>query len=200
MTEKQPSVRSDAEAANCTIPTFDEVYADPYVQDSIEFLINDNSIKFPCLAPFAEDIRQEMLLFLAKRLQAYDPKRAGIRTFCRCMLEYAILTQRRRYFNYMNKDELFKALPIHEISDGELYDSITNTENLIDTPFDLAERNEAVWEAVNRLLPRDKATAKAIMDGLTRREIIRRRICSCSRDLLHVAFPRIRAILKQNFS
>lgn len=92
------TVRKEAESAvkSIRIPTFDEVYEMPHVQESIRSLIDLNVHQFPVLAPYADDIRQELLIALNKALPNYDG-RAGIKTFCRTCLENSIASIRRRY-------------------------------------------------------------------------------------------------------
>lgn len=92
------TVRKEAESAikSIRIPTFDEVYTMPHVQESIRSLIDLNIHQFPVLASYADDIRQELLIALNKALPNYDG-RAGIKTFCRTCLENSIASIRRRY-------------------------------------------------------------------------------------------------------
>ncbi len=73
------SVRNEAEstATTCRIPTFDEVYEMPYVQESIRALIDFNAKRFPVLASYKDDIQQEMLLALNDALPKYHG-RAGL--------------------------------------------------------------------------------------------------------------------------
>ena len=198
MKDKKTSVRTNAEAANCTIPTFDEVYADPYVQDCLRFLIQDNSIRYPGLASYSDDIRQEMLLYLLKHLHAYNPQKAGIKTFCRHVLESGLRMARRRYLADAY-DGIAQATPLHEMPDGEPYRSIDLAINSPTLPLDVSEERNAILAAIKKLSPGDQIVANAIMDGLSTREIIRRRLCSCSQILLYRVFPRIRAALEQNF-
>lgn len=97
------SVRSKAEnaATTCRIPTFEEVYEMPYVQESIRSIIDQNVRQFPLLASYKDDIRQELLIALNEGLPKYDG-RAGIKTFCRTCLENAMKTIRRDYFREKN--------------------------------------------------------------------------------------------------
>ncbi len=98
------SVRSDAEAAVNTnrVPTFEEVYAMPYVQDSIRALIDQNVRKYPILASHEDDLRQEMLISLWKGLPRYDSKKSSLHTFVRMLLRTAIRFARKKYFSDSN--------------------------------------------------------------------------------------------------
>ena len=82
------SVRNKAESAvkSPRIPTFEEVYAMPYVQESIDYILNTNLRKYPMLASYADDIRQDILIALNAALPKYDG-RAGLNTFCRICIE-----------------------------------------------------------------------------------------------------------------
>ena len=64
------TVRKEAESAikSIRIPTFDEVYTMPHVQESIRSLIDLNIHQFPVLASYADDIRQELLIAVNKAL------------------------------------------------------------------------------------------------------------------------------------
>ena len=68
------SVRNDAETATAEtrIPTFEEVYEMPYVQESIRTLIAVTVHKFPILSSYQDDIRQEILLHLYNDLPRYN--------------------------------------------------------------------------------------------------------------------------------
>lgn len=98
------SVRSDAEATVNTnrVPTFEEVYAMPYVQESIRALIDQNVRKYPILASHEDDLRQEVLISLWKELPRFDPQRSSLKTFIRVLLKTALRYARRQYFSETN--------------------------------------------------------------------------------------------------
>ena len=98
---KTMSVRNTAVAA--TIPTFEEVYAMDYVQESIRTLIMENSRKYPMMASYEDDIKQEMLIYLAQSLAKFDPTRASIQTYSRMALLIGLRRARRYYFTETQK-------------------------------------------------------------------------------------------------
>ncbi len=97
------SVRNEAESALTTnrIPTFEEVYAMPYVQKSIRAILEQNVRQYPLLATYQDDLRQEMLIKLFEALPQYDG-RAGIEAFCRICLENGFKNARRQFFQTRN--------------------------------------------------------------------------------------------------
>ena len=98
------SVRSDAEAAVNTnrVPTFEEVYAMPYVQDSIRALIDQNVRLYPILASHEDDLRQEMLISLWKALPRFNPEKSSIKRFIRMPLISALRDARDKFFTDSN--------------------------------------------------------------------------------------------------
>lgn len=98
------SVRSDAEAAVNTnrVPTFEEVYAMPYVQDSIRALIDQNVRQYPILASHEDDLRQEMLISLWKALPRFNPEKSSIKRFIRMPLISALRDARDKFFTDSN--------------------------------------------------------------------------------------------------
>lgn len=44
------------------IPTFDEVYAMPYVRESLECILDQNIRQYQILYSFKDDLRQEILI------------------------------------------------------------------------------------------------------------------------------------------
>ena len=60
-------------------PTFEEVIAIPYVRESLRSLVVGNSRLFPFMASYEDDISQEMSIFLAQRLETYDPRKSDIK-------------------------------------------------------------------------------------------------------------------------
>jgi len=105
------SVRNEAEtattaAATCRIPTFEEVYEMPYVQESIRSLIALAVHKTPILYSFQDDLRQEILLHLYEDLPRYNG-RSDIKTFARLSIETGLKMAKRKLFSQKNSIVLF---------------------------------------------------------------------------------------------
>ena len=114
------SVRNEAESANATtsIPTFEEVYAMPYVQKSIESVITLAIHRYPILASYSDDIRQDILIHLNKDITKFNG-RSSIKTFARISIETGLKMAMRRYLtsdNYM----LFSSEDIDKVSDRDI--------------------------------------------------------------------------------
>ena len=197
------SVRNTAVAA--TIPTFEEVYAMDYVQESIRTLVMENSRKYPMMASYEDDIKQEMLIYLAQSLETFDPTRASIQTYSRMALLIGLRRARRYYFTETQK-VLSQAVQIEKLVDAEkdsLDMSVSSeirqaTESYSDTPFDVAERKEAFYAALDKLSPEDRKIANAIMNGIPLREFSKRNICN-NFYLYEHAIPTIKRVLVDNF-
>ena len=197
------SVRNTAVAA--TIPTFEEVYAMEYVQESIRTLVMENSRKYPMMASYEDDIKQEMLIYLAQSLATFNPARASIQTYCRMALLLGLRRARRYYFSETQK-VLSQAVQIEKLVEAEkdsLDMSVSSevrqaTETYSDMPFDAAEKKEAFYAALNALSPEDRKIADAIMAGIPLRDFSKRKICSL-RHLYNHAIPNMRTVFKTHF-
>ena len=204
MTQKNTmSVRNSAVAA--TIPTFEEVYAMEYVQESLRSLAMANSRKYPMMASYEDDIKQEMLIFLAQALPKFNPQKSQIKTFCRKMLVCGLSHARRYYFSD-TQIHLSQAVQIEKLVEAEkdsLDMSVSSeirqaTESYSDTPFDVTERKEAFYAALDKLSLEDRKIANAIMSGIPLREFAKRKICSL-RYLYNHAIPNMRDVFKSHF-
>lgn len=102
------SVRNEAESVTAVtrIPSFDEVYAMPYVQESIRTLIALAVQKSPILYSFQDDLRQEILIHLYNDLPHYNG-RSDIKTFARLSIESGLKMARRKVLSQKNSIVLF---------------------------------------------------------------------------------------------
>jgi DNA-directed RNA polymerase specialized sigma24 family protein len=115
------SVRIEAETATtattCRIPTFEEVYEMPYVQESLRSLIALTVQKFPVLANYQDDLRQESLLHLYNDLPRYNG-RSDIKTFARLSIESGLKTYRNRLLKQKNTTILY-AVDIDSVPEND---------------------------------------------------------------------------------
>jgi len=178
--ENIQSVRSDAEAAlnNNHIPTFEEVYAMPYVQESIQAIIDQNIRQYPLLESYKDDLVQEMLIILNDALPKYDG-RAGIEAFCRTCLENGMKMARRQYFQERNLHISFA----RDIDDFENFDDDSSDVSLTDMRVYASSCRNSVDEyilqkeitkAVEELPGELRPVAKWLLDGYSLRDIERR--------------------------
>lgn len=172
MTHKNiQSVRKETEnTANSThIPTFDEVYAMPYVQDSIRAIIDFNAKRFPVLASYKDDIQQEMLLALNNALPKYDG-RAGLKTFIRVCLENSLKNIRRKYYREQEL-ALFYASDISDFDDPDVNDKgvppedvrafISQCHNTVEEDILLMD----ITESAKRLPKQTREILERLLDG-----------------------------------
>ena len=83
------------------IPTFDEVYAMPYVRESLECILDQNIRQYQILYSFKDDLRQEILIHMNHELSNFDPEKSAIQTFARLTIVSGMRIARRKYFRKM---------------------------------------------------------------------------------------------------
>ena len=159
------SVRNDAETATAEtrIPTFEEVYEMPYVQESIRTLIAVTVHKFPILSSYQDDIRQEILLHLYNDLPRYNG-RSDIKTFARMSIESALKTARKKLLKLRNATIMY-AVDIDSVPENHeslvVYDNVSSD---IDTQ-ELEETLQSISDPVLR------KAADMIASGCTIRHV-----------------------------
>lgn len=173
--------------------TFEEVYANVYVRESIEVLIRKTVKQYPMLTPHRDEMEQEMLIRLNAAMENYDHATGGasVETFARNVLFFAIKDFRRRHFSQ-------KAL-------ARCYS--VNFEDLIADVDDIGLENSAVLHEL-------RMDIKSVMPLLThvQQEIYRKLMEGCSvlrisielkiprHDIRRTHVPAIRALFhQQNF-
>ena len=171
------SVRSDAEAAVNTnrVPTFEEVYAMPYVQDSIRALIDQNVRQYPILASHEDDLRQEMLISLWKELPHFDSTKASLRTYLRMVLRSSIAAARREYFTETNLTLAYADdISNYELCDEDFAPSSGNRQVMTQLASETLDREilrQDVDAFLKTLPPELRNFAERIMDGDSLSEI-----------------------------
>lgn len=137
--------------------TFEEVYADAYVRQSIKVIIENTTKRYPMLAPHRLDIEQGLLIRLNNAVQKYDPnENSCIKTFARCVLELAIKDIRRNYFSK-------KAIMMHYCL--ELNEYITDTEMIYDSSASKTELCMDIESIMLLLTPIQREVCQLIMSG-----------------------------------
>jgi len=104
MTQTENKSVRDAEAAENAnhIPTFDEVYAMPYVRESIESVLDQNVRQYKLLSGYKDDLRQEILIHLNSQLPHFNPEKSSIQTFARVAILTGLRMARRRHYTRDN--------------------------------------------------------------------------------------------------
>lgn len=92
------SVRNAESAHNHNTPSFEEVYAMPYVRESIECLLYQTIRQYKMLAGYKDDLRQEILIHLNGELTKFNPEKSSIQTFARIAILSGLRMARRRYY------------------------------------------------------------------------------------------------------
>ncbi len=206
MTQKNIlSVRNTEAAAINNIPSFDDVYAMTYIQESIRSFILENSRNYPMMAPYEDDIRQEMLIYLARSLDTFDPGKSDIKTYCRLALITGLRRARRDYFTETQKS-ISLAIPLDKLVAAEqesqgcsaLMEIRRDTDCYADEPFFHSEKREAFYAALAKLSAKDRAIAKRIMEGMTLSDICDSGLC-CRRYLFDNALQNMRQVFKKYF-
>lgn len=173
------SVRSDAEAVVNTnrVPTFEEVYAMPYVQESIRALIDQNVRQYPVLASHEDDLRQEVLILLWKGLPRFKAEKASLKTFVRMLLKTSFRIARKKYFsesNLMlaNADDIAN----YEFCDEDMFVSAEKRQVMVQLASISHDRKilrEDVEAVLEYATPEMRLVAQRIMDGESVRKIAR---------------------------
>lgn len=203
---EKPSVRNAESVTSINnVPTFEEVIAIPYVRESLRSLVVGNSRLFPFMASYEDDISQEMSIFLAQRLETYDPRKSDIKTFCRMVLEAGLMRTRRRYAT-KTQQVISRAVQIETLVETESNALVmdvsagirSQTNPYSDDPFFSLEKGEAFKEALESLSPKDQRIAQAIMDGIPIAEICNSDYC-CRRYFYRHALPNMRRAFRENY-
>ena len=170
--------------------TFEEVYADAYVRESINVLIANLINQYPVLRPEEDDIRQILLDFLNRRLPRFDHEKSSLHSFVRRTLEFGVLEIKRIYFSKV----AFKRNAILHFSVSIDDDYIAN---FIDSSVERRETIEAVRHAVTLLPPNQRKICAMLADGETLVDICRNLRIGFT-TLKYKLIPDIRRVLAEN--
>jgi len=175
MTKKNIQSVRTAETAIQTvanrIPTFEEVYAMPYVQESIRRIIDSNVKQYPILAGCEDDIRQEILIHLNGELSKFNAEQSSLQTFCRMSIQTGMKVFRRACFR--QKRLLVRiSKPLHDFDDLGGKESRTTedrrgfeeyAENTVNTEILRRDVQEVIASCPTDL----RRIAKRLLDGET---------------------------------
>jgi len=200
--EKQ-SVRN-AEAAENTnpIPSFEEVYAMPYVRESLVCMIDNCVRKYPVLSGHEDDIRQEVLVHIWTQIRRFDPSRSSLHTYCRMAIRSGLNKARRDFFSETGLT-LAYAAPIHEFGTSDETSCISRSDeaslakqSVNDVEHDMLAQD--VNTVIESLPPHIREAALMIKSGDSLRHVAKR--LGISYSTFQYAYLRhIRAAFKNFF-
>lgn len=172
--------------------TFEEVFLNAYVQDSVNAIMDTLVRQYPMLAADKDEIRQDLLLILHQRLPNYNPESSSIERYCRVVLDSAVKEARRsrlakRQFSKTKMIRMAISMDEEDVNDGFLIDEKTEKEKFC----------AAVRAAVALLPPVQQRICEMLADGVAYLEI-KKRLRISYNTLANIHIPAIRAILKEN--
>jgi DNA-directed RNA polymerase specialized sigma24 family protein len=137
--------------------TFEEVYANAYVRESIQVLIRQTIRKYPMLAPNRGEIEQEILIRLNSALVNYAPDRgASPITFTRRILNFALKDILRLHFS---KKAIKRRCAIN------FDDVFSDAEAVTEKPAVLIELRMDIESVMRFLTPIRREICRKLMDG-----------------------------------
>lgn len=142
---------------------FNDVYADAYVRESVKVATEQQIQKFPSLASYADDIKQELWIYIAEAVDQFDHRRGvPLRTFMRNVIDRRIVTIRNRIIHAVVA-EAHDSIPIEEEIPVYARDEVR-----------LAELRMDLAVVMERLTPFQRRICQLLMDGLTLRNVASR--------------------------
>lgn len=186
------SVRNEAESATAVtrIPTFDEVYVMPYVQESISSLIALTVQKHPYLASYQDDIRQEILIHLNNDLPRFNG-RSDIKTFARLSIESGLKSAKLKLFRQKNNAILY-AVDIDSVPEDD--ESLMARDSVYSNIA--AKELEEVLQSIKNPVLRE--AVDKIANGNSIRRVAKE--MNIPYVTLHRSVSRIQKYLQKNFS
>ena len=79
--------------------TFEEVYANTYIRESVEIIVSNTVRKYPMAETYADDIRQQLLIALNNAAVNFDPLLGTLETYMRRALDRRIKWFMRNFFS-----------------------------------------------------------------------------------------------------
>ena len=136
---------------------FNDVYANAYVRESVETLVEMTVRQYPMLASYNDDIRQELWIAINEHLPKFDQNKSSINTFLgRVVLGSAMKEVRRKYFSQRSISSRTMTELNEEISADYTHNNVES--NLL---------AEDVKIVVDTLSPIQKQICESLMDGLS---------------------------------
>ena len=83
--------------------TFEEVYANAYIRESVEIIVGNTVRKYPMAETYADDIRQQLLIALNSASANFDPLQGTLETYMRKVLDRRIKWVMRSFFSHRRR-------------------------------------------------------------------------------------------------
>ena len=144
---------------------FEDVYANAYVRESVETLVEMTVRQYPMLVSYEDDIRQELWIAIARRISRFNASRSSIDTFCRRVMNNALKDIRRRYFS----DKSISARNTVELDDADFRGGESGNDD-VNRAMLIAD----VRAVMATLSSVQRSICEMIMDGCPKRDIAER--------------------------
>lgn len=79
--------------------TFEEVYANAYVRQSIDVIISKTTACYPMTTGYADDFRQQLWIDINRSLNDFDPTKSSIEHYVRMVMDMRIKNILRCFFS-----------------------------------------------------------------------------------------------------
>lgn len=172
--------------------TFEEVYANAYVAESVNAIMAGLVRQYPLLLSYRDDIRQQLWLILNRQLPQFNPEKCSVETYARMTLDSAVREARRGYFSARNLEKnavfYFSCRLECESSPEEFF---------TDFEYERAKFHAMVREAVATLSPIRQRICAMFADGAAYPDI-KRELHISYKTLVNVHIPAIRTAFREN--
>ena len=165
--------------------TFEEVYENKYIRDSVRAVAKTAVKAYPALGNYYDEITQDLWIAISKAIPKYDPDKVSIGTFFRHVIDRRKYNVIKRYMSMTNND----VVSLDDLSGNDLVDA-HNSIRLLCLKMDL----QVVFEMLS---PVEKRICKHLMNGESITRIARHMRISPS-DLLEAYIRPIRQKFKEN--
>lgn len=142
---------------------FEDVYANAYVRESVDYLIAVTIKQYPMLVNSKKDLEQELWIALARKLSRFQSEKSSLNKFCRVILETSLKEIRRKLFSrrsIMARTCMELTMKIHE---SLTWDGLEKAILIFD-----------VQSILQNLSHEQKEICEMLMEGLSIRQIAQR--------------------------
>ncbi len=78
--------------------TFEEVYANAYVRQSIDVILKKTVVRYPMTESYADDFRQQLWIAVSNALESFTPSRSSLEHYLRMILDQRLKNILRSFF------------------------------------------------------------------------------------------------------
>jgi len=171
--------------------TFEEVYANAYIRESVEVIICNTVARYPMAENCADDFRQQLWIAVHHAVRLFNPERGSLETYMRRVLDRRIRTILRDFFacrTVSNRASVSIELMMeHNDFSGLAVDSVTRLELTMDVQTVVSSLSEELREI-----------CRAILDGEKWGTLATRKQCSYGGFFRRFILPLRAAFAKEN--